>query len=304
MSQLHRIVAATILNRAPILTATPHPFEQAFYNYQARLARAISSPLPTDVYFKSGSLLERRFALEERQREKDAFGQDFTPVIGLPVEDAGKSGGKSLADQLEEEASLEEKPQPRAHKADQENDIRSLDRAGERNLYLLVKKPRNRNAWQFPQGGIDKDEALHKVCTAGHIISILGINFMKAALRELKEECGKSMDIWMVGRQPIGHYEYPHPKESQRDGFNAAKVYLFNSCSGALSLIRDRCISSKDISWLDNVFLMARRLLTMLGYPSRRFSNVSSLIIGLRSRICFPTFDAYDSRLILRRSCF
>lgn len=172
MSRMHRLVAAAILNRAPILTATPHPFEQAYYHYQARLARAISSPLPTDVYFKPGSLIERRFALEERQREKEAFGQDFDPVIALPVEEDGKSGGKSLADQLEEEASLEEKPQPRTHRADIENDVRSLDRAGERNLYLLVKKDRKANAWQFPQGGVEKNEALHKVRTTQPLLHL------------------------------------------------------------------------------------------------------------------------------------
>ena len=71
---------------------------------------------------------------------------------------------------------------------------------------------------------------------------------MKAALRELKEECGKNMDVWMVGRQPIGYYEYPYPKESQRDGFNAAKVRFSNSCSGTLSPLWDRCIFLKDTS--------------------------------------------------------
>jgi len=159
----YRIVAATILNRAPLLTPTPHPFEQEYYAYQARIARAISSPLPMDVYFKPGSMLERKFALEERQREKDAFGEDFMPAIELTVEESGKGGGKSLADQLEEEAGLEEKPRPRIHRADTENDVKSLDRAGERNIYLLVKKNRKRDAWKFPQGGLEKTEALHMV---------------------------------------------------------------------------------------------------------------------------------------------
>lgn len=171
-SSSYRIVAATILNRAPLLTPTPRPFEEAYYAYQARIARAISSPLPTEVYFKPGSLLERKFALEERQREKDAFGQDFTPVIGLPVEDVGKGGGKSLADQLEEEAELEEKAQPRIHRTDIEKDVRSLDRARERNLYLLVKKDRKKDTWKFPQGGVEKNEALHKVCVLDSYRSI------------------------------------------------------------------------------------------------------------------------------------
>jgi large subunit ribosomal protein L46 len=79
------------------------------------------------------------------------------------VEESGEKGGKSLADQLAEEAALEEKPISRVHQADIQKDIRSLDRAGERNLYLLVKKDRKKDAWQFPQGGLEKGEALHKV---------------------------------------------------------------------------------------------------------------------------------------------
>jgi large subunit ribosomal protein L46 len=88
-------------------------------------------------------------------------------MVGLPVEDVGRGGGKSLADQLEEEAGLEEKPQPRVHPADTKKDLKSLDRAGERNLYLLVKKDRKKDTWKFPQGGVEKNEALHKVRALG-----------------------------------------------------------------------------------------------------------------------------------------
>ena len=41
---------------------------------------------------------------------------------------------------MAEEAELDEKPQPKVHHADVEGDVKSLDRFGERNLYLIVKQ--------------------------------------------------------------------------------------------------------------------------------------------------------------------
>lgn len=47
--------------------------------------------------------------------------------------------------------------------ADIRNDVKSLDRALQRTLYLIVKKPRKDFAWQFPQGGVEKPETLLQV---------------------------------------------------------------------------------------------------------------------------------------------
>lgn len=168
------ILASTILNRSPILTRTLDPFEEAYYTYQRRIYRALSQALPANVYFKPGSILQRRVAIEELAREKEAFGEDWEPLGGLHVEEddvasgAGEGGGgigtKSFAQQMAEEAELEEKPQPRVHRADVEGDIKSLDRLGERNLYLLVKQS---SGWTFPTGSAETEQvSLHKVCCA------------------------------------------------------------------------------------------------------------------------------------------
>ena len=162
-----QILTSTILNRSPILTRTPDPFEDAYYAYQRRLYRALSQTLPANVYFKPGSLLQRRVAIEELAREKEAFGEDWEPLRGLRVEEddvAGSEGGigtKSFAQQMAEEAELDEKPQPRVHRVDVEGDVKSLDRLGERNLYLIVKQD---SVWTFPTGSAEtKQVPLHKV---------------------------------------------------------------------------------------------------------------------------------------------
>jgi len=166
-----QILTSTILNRSPILTRTMDPFEEAYYTYQRRLYRALSQTLPADVYFKPGSILQRRVAIEELAREKEAFGEDWEPLRGLRVEEddatgggaeAGGMGTKSFAQQMADEAELEEKPQPRIHRADMEGDVKSLDRLGERNLYLLFKQ---NDVWTFPTGSAETERVpLHKVC--------------------------------------------------------------------------------------------------------------------------------------------
>ena len=62
---------------------------------------------------------------------------------------------------MAEEAELDEKPQPRVHRADVEGDVKSLDRLGERNLYLIVKQD---SVWTFPTGPAEtKQVPLHKI---------------------------------------------------------------------------------------------------------------------------------------------
>lgn len=65
--------------------------------------------------------------------------------------------------------------------------------------YLLVQKPRKANAWQFPQGGVDRGE-----------------NPLKGAARELLEECGKALHVKYLGGRPIGEYKYLFPEDFQR----------------------------------------------------------------------------------------
>ena len=160
-SSTTNINTAVILNRAPIITRSPTPFERTYYAYQARIRRALHNPFPYDFYFKPGSLLEGKFNDAERQREREAFGR-----MSSSEEDASESSEDVPSKEADLLPGQEEiKPMPRLHESDKSGDVKELNRQGERNLYLLVhgKDSSGKQVWRFPQGGLKEDEALHQV---------------------------------------------------------------------------------------------------------------------------------------------
>ncbi|ORZ03742.1 NUDIX hydrolase domain-like protein [Syncephalastrum racemosum] len=96
---------------------------------------------------------------------------------------------------------VKKNPSPSAGQIKGENnDTRCLDRISDQATYLVVRKPRKDNAWQFPQGGVDKDETV-----------------VQAALRELREECGQDIKVRLKDdNHPCGSYEYLYPPHFQR----------------------------------------------------------------------------------------
>ena len=146
----HQVQVGILLNRAPILTRTPDRFEQAFYKYQQRIQRALHNPLPFEFYFKQGSLLEAQFNKEEISRERSAFG--WRPRC------VKENTAVAIEQNREEEEAM-----PRQTAADVSGDVKSLDRVGSRNLYLLVKDNFTESTWRFPKGVVEEGEALHQV---------------------------------------------------------------------------------------------------------------------------------------------
>ncbi|KAF9231641.1 hypothetical protein BU15DRAFT_55893, partial [Melanogaster broomeanus] len=85
--------------------------------------------------------------------------------------------------------------------ADTKNDLQSLNRKGQRDLYLLLKTQENgKDVWRFPQGSVEKGEFLHV-----------------AAHWRLDAEYGRNMDTWIVSRNPIGAHHPPKPIASVED---------------------------------------------------------------------------------------
>ena len=96
------------------------------------------------------------------KRERNAFGKPF----GMPLTDAeGNVVGPSYEDVKAQEE--DEENMPRVHPSDTKGDVTSLDRMGQRNLYLLIKSKDDREdgkeVWKFPQGEVEKGELLHEV---------------------------------------------------------------------------------------------------------------------------------------------
>lgn len=107
-------------------------------------------------------MLETGFNLEERKRERRAFGPSFGSSEFVSAEKiaAEKAAEEQLALQEGEGQNL----MPRVHSADTNRDLKSLDRKGRRNIYLLLHTVENaKEVWRFPQGGVEKGELLHQV---------------------------------------------------------------------------------------------------------------------------------------------
>ncbi|KAL1915044.1 mitochondrial 54S ribosomal protein mL46 [Calcarisporiella thermophila] len=208
----YRLVAGVVLARSPQIQRSPTAFEQAYFNYQKQLARHTSAFFPTDFYFKKGSIAEKRWQRQQEiEKREDIFNpsassqKEAKTVEKAEVEEDDKSIGGDL------EAKVE--PASRVTEADKKGDVKSLDRALDRTLYLIVKKPREEHAWQFPQGGLDDNELLHQ-----------------AAERELTEECGPNLDTWFVGRAPVGHYVYDYPAHfSKGSPYKGSKVFFMKA---------------------------------------------------------------------------
>ncbi|KAJ7197244.1 39S mitochondrial ribosomal protein L46-domain-containing protein, partial [Mycena pura] len=182
---------AVILNRAPLLTPSPTPFERAFYAYQQRIRRALHNPFPSEFYFKQGSLLEAQFNAEERFRERVAWGPTFAKEDDVSPE--RKAAEQAAIDQMALQERSDDRLMPRVHPSDTARDYHSLDRKGRRNIYLLIRRMEDgERIWEFPRGLAGLGELLHQ-----------------AAQRELHAQCGNRMDTWIVTRKPIGMYKPP-----------------------------------------------------------------------------------------------
>ncbi|KAG0379287.1 54S ribosomal protein L17 mitochondrial [Mortierella sp. AD032] len=214
-----RIVAGAVVTRQPLILRDLSPFEKEYFLYQKNLERDHAAAFGAEFYFKKGSVAERRW--KQQEAEKQAAASGVSTSAGAKGSKSSSKGASEVPDEVTEEdrvAALQAKIQfnDRITDADRTNDVRSLERALARTLYLIVKKPREQHAWQFPQGGV-------RVCE----------NLQEATGRELSEECGSNMDLWFVGRVPIGHYQYNFPKDfvakSSNPTVKGAKVFFMKA---------------------------------------------------------------------------
>ncbi|EIW85352.1 hypothetical protein CONPUDRAFT_150164 [Coniophora puteana RWD-64-598 SS2] len=214
---------AVILNRSPIITRTPSPFERAYYKYQANIHRALQNPFPNEFYFKQGSPLEARFNVEEQRRERAALGTPFG------MQEGEKSEAVLQAEQtIRDEEDLR---MPRQHEADTKNDFKDLNRRGQRNLYLaLLQKEGDKHVWRFPQGPVNQGELLHH-----------------AAERDLETQCGDGMDTWIVSRKPVGVYHPPSPPATDPAKKNVVFFYKAHIMAGQ---VQHDPKTTLDFAWL------------------------------------------------------
>ena len=112
-------------------------------------------------------------------------------------------------------------------------DINKYIIVNKENKILIVKKPRNSHAWQFPQGGREKNE-----------------NALQAAQREIREECGEDLEVELKSNS-IGQYRYLYPRTFKRHkpGIKGAHVEFFQADykSGEVKINTEEL---KDYKWV------------------------------------------------------
>lgn len=186
-STSYAVNAGVLLSRPPQITRDLHPFEAAFFLYQKRLNERLALPFTRYFYFKARTPADREWKRKMAQRLTPArdigrykgYGEEawndevlvgakeseFQWQVDRLLEDAQSTGAEeegnavaAAAPKAEQEAF--ERPPSRVTKADESNDTKSLARALQRTLYLLVKNKEGR--WEFPQDRL-RDENLHGV---------------------------------------------------------------------------------------------------------------------------------------------
>lgn len=165
------VSAALLAVRAPLLLRTPTPLETEYYRFNVSLSDALQQPFPKEHYFKKGSAAESRF-----DAYYDALRKSWD------VHEATKSEEGSA------DAALYA-TQPRTTAADESGDVRSLERALDRTLYLLVKD-RASGAWRFPSKAVPEER------TAGRSLHVSALAAGEAIL-------GNRVDLWLVSRLPV-----------------------------------------------------------------------------------------------------
>jgi large subunit ribosomal protein L46 len=189
----YSVNAGVVLSRPPQLTRDLHPFEAAYFLYQRRLNERTALPFTRYFYYKKRTPADIEWKRKIKQRLTPArdigrykgYGaeawndellvgakeSEFDWQVERLLEDAEQTGAENQAEEGSEQLTVTstrkkvehepvERPMPRLTEADLENDVKSLNRALQRTLYLLVQNKDGH--WTFPYAKLEK-ETLHAV---------------------------------------------------------------------------------------------------------------------------------------------
>lgn len=180
------VKAGLVLSRPPLITRDPTPFEKAFYFYQRRLNERLALPFTRYFYYQRDTPADADWKKKIKQRLTpsrdigvyDAYGQDNWNdelLVGAKESEPSEQVEALIKDSIIEESvdehdgpvtkkeAVVERPMPKTTEADKAGDVRSLNRALSRTLYLVVQSKKDGH-WQFPSCGLIGKESLQRVC--------------------------------------------------------------------------------------------------------------------------------------------
>ncbi|PYH85885.1 CAF1 family ribonuclease [Aspergillus uvarum CBS 121591] len=211
----HTIKAGVLLSRQPQITRDLNDFEKAYFFYQRRLNERLTLPFTKYFYFKRGTPADEDWKRKIRERQtaardigkynaysKDAWNDELlvgavesdpAHQVEMLVQDAEATVNATSQDTSKKEEVP--RPFPRWTEADEKGDDKSLNRALQRTLYLLVQS--KEGYWKLPSSAVEPEETMKQ-----------------AAQRTLAQAAGVNMNTWFVGYHPVGHYVYNFRKPS------------------------------------------------------------------------------------------
>lgn len=145
--QASTVYSAALIERRPVILPDPHPAEERFWELQDQIHQIKATPFPDEIL--STAVREQERLEEDRSKGTQAFV-----------------------------------PAPRRTAADAAKDTRSLDRALDQTLYLMLREG---SEWQFPVEPVrdDSEDALHL-----------------AAQRAAE---GQACTVDLIARSPVAH---------------------------------------------------------------------------------------------------
>ena len=190
-SVTYKLKASVLLSRPPLLTRDLTPFEKSFFLYQRRLNERLALPFTRYFYYQRGTPGDVEWKRKIRERKTpardigvyNAYGDEGWNdelLVGDGVSEPEEQVESLLKDAVVEvkERGIQgegevvkkeevERPMPRVTEADKAGDLKSLNRALQKTLYLVVNK--GQGQWEFPSAELATQESLHTVSqfTAG-----------------------------------------------------------------------------------------------------------------------------------------
>ena len=189
--------SAVLMSRVPIVLQEPSALEREYYRFNTELSHRIQQPFPRDHYFKKGSAAESRFDEYYTKLQKSWDGDELlkSGAHASSTSDANGSDSDMFT------------TMPRTTEADAQNDTKSLERALDRTLYLLVRNTQADTkglSWHLPTKSMP-----HPIAPTDSLHSV--------GMRAVRDALGSMMDTWLVSKLPIA--VIPH-------GEHDAKTYV------------------------------------------------------------------------------
>lgn len=181
----YKLKASVLLSRPPLLTRDLTPFEKSYFLYQRRLNERLALPFTRYFYYQRGTPgdIEWKRKIKERQTPArdigvyNAYGGEGWNdelLVGDRVSEPEEQVERLLrdADVEVKERDIQgerkvvkkeevERPMPRVTDADNSSDMKSLNRALQKTLYLVVNT--GKGQWGFPSAELARQESLHTV---------------------------------------------------------------------------------------------------------------------------------------------